>query len=177
MNKNNQSLGGEVAVKRSGAKKFNFIDVLIILAIILLVAIVASIIAPTSLFGAFSTNSTETIQYTVEFSGVDMAFVNNIADNDNVVDAVSKFSLGSVAAIDNNSNYRALQYNESTGTGSFAVYKDKYDLLVTITVDAEYKEGEGYFVNDRRIAVGEKLSLRFPNYIGEGYCVGISKAD
>jgi hypothetical protein len=46
--------------------------------------------------------------------------------------------------------------------------------LVTITVLAEYTEGEGYSVGDRRIAVGEKMSLRFPNFAAEGYCIALS---
>jgi len=174
MNRNNQSLGGEAAVKKSGGRKFNFIDVLIILAVLLIAAIIISFISPMSWFGGLFASPTETIQYTVEFSGVDREFISNIADNDTVVDSVSKFILGNVTAVDSNTNYRALQYNETTGTGSFAIYQDKYNILVTVTTTAEYREGEGYFVSDRRIAVGEKLSLRFPNFVGEGYCVGIS---
>ena len=56
-------------------------------------------------------------------------------------------------------------------------YEDKYNVTVTVTVLAQYEEGEGYSVGDRRIAVGEKLSLRFPNYAAEGYCIGLSEAE
>ena len=60
------------------------------------------------------------------------------------------------------------------GSAVLSAHEGKYNVIVTITASGNYKEGEGYSVNDCRIAVGEKMSLRFPNYIGEGYCVALS---
>ena len=164
----------KTAVRKARGRSFNIIDLLIILAVLLLGAIVVNVIAPTSWFKAFMPDSEREIQYTVEFVGVDRNFVDNISENDTVVDAVSKFTLGSVTAVDNDSHYRVLSYNEENKTGGYVTYQDKYDVLVTITVTADYEAGVGYTVNDRRIAVGEKLSLRFPNFVGEGYCIGLS---
>ena len=62
----------------------------------------------------------------------------------------------------------------SAGVGVLAAHDGKYNVIVTISADGEYKEGEGYSVNGRRIAVGEKMALRFPNYVGEGYCIALS---
>ena len=167
-------ISDERAKRRTRARGFNIIDVLIILAVILLGAIVINVVSPTALFGSLVAGKTQVIQYTVEFTGVDRAFVDNIIENDNVVDTVSKFSLGSVAAVDNNSHYRVLKYNEELDEGGYTTYQDKYNVLVTITVTAEYDEGKGYTVGDRRIAVGELMSLRFPNFVGEGYCIGVA---
>ena len=165
------------AIRKARGRRFNIIDVLIILAILLLGAIVVNVLAPTSWFKELLSDSEQVIQYTVEFVGVDRDFVDNINENDTVVDAVSKFTFGSVTAVDNDSHYRVLRYNEESQSGGYVTYQDKYNVLVTITVTADYKEGAGYSVGDRRIAVGEKLSLRFPNFIGEGYCIGLSAVE
>ena len=50
-------------------------------------------------------------------------------------------------------------------------------VCVTISVMADYDEGEGYSVGGRRIAVGEKLALRFTDFAGEGYCINLSTAE
>ena len=176
MRKIKNEISDETAVKKSRGRSFNIIDVLIILAVLLLGAIVLNVVAPEGLWGDSLSGSTKVIQYTVELTGVDRDFVDNINENDVVVDSVSKFALGNVTAVDNNSHYRVLSYNEALDESGYTTYQDKYNVLVTVTVTAEYAEGVGYSVGDRRIAVGEKLSLRFPNYVGEGYCIGIAEA-
>ncbi len=177
MTKTNKSSLSENSKGKKQSRKFNFIDLLIILAVLLLAAIVINIFTPLSLFGERLKKENVTVQYTVEFTNVDQSFVDKIKEYDNVVDSVSKFSLGKVAAVDASTNYTELKYSESTGTGIVATYPDRYNLLVTITVEATYESGEGYAVRDKRIAVGEKMALRFPDYAGEGYCIDVLVAE
>ena len=166
----------DVAAKSSHKKgnRFNLIDFLIILVVLLLVAVVVNIFAPMSWFDRFSRSSDVKIQYTVEFLGVDEQFVDKIKEEDLAVDSVSKNSLGKVKAVDNTQEYTALSYDEESKAGVLSAYPDKYNVLVTVEVDAEYREEKGYSINDLRIAVGEKMSLRFPDYAGEGYCISVS---
>ena len=42
-----------------------------------------------------------------------------------------------------------------------------------IEATAVFNEGTGYTVNSTRIAVGERLSLKFPEYANVGYCVNV----
>ena len=163
---------GTVVKKR--ATGFNFIDVLIILAILLIAAIVVNMFVPLSFFNRFNKTVERQIQYTVEITAVDEAFIDKVAENQTVIDSVSKYTLGKVMTVDCNTNYSELKYNESEASGWLSPYDDKYNMLVTITVLAEYTRGEGYSVGDKRIAVGEKMSLRFPNFAAEGYCIALS---
>ena len=156
-------------------RRFNFIDLLIILAIVLLGAIVVNLFFPNSVFKSKQTK--QEIHYTVEFVGVDETLIEKIKENDTAIDSVSKYSVGNVILVDSNTLYSELQYDEVNHAGKFAVYEDKYNVLVTISVMADYDEGEGYSVGGRRIAVGEKLSLRFSDYAGEGYCINLSAAE
>ena len=153
---------------------FNFIDVLLIIFVLAFIFVAINVISPTSIFKRFFAEEVHTIRYTVEFTCVDEDYVNMILENDTVIDSVSKHSLGTVAVVDNNSQYTSLEYNESDGSSVLAAHEGKYNVVVTIVASGNYNEGEGYSVNDRRIAVGEKMSLRFPNYVGEGYCIALS---
>lgn len=167
--------GSDVKVKKD-RRKFNFIDLLIILAIALLASIVINLFLPNSVFRN-SKRTEKEIQYTVEFLCVDEAFTDMINENDLVIDAVSKYSVGTVMVVDRNTQYTELKYDNENKVGKLATYDNKYNVLVTISVVAEYNEGEGYSVGGRRIAVGEKFSLRFPNYASEGYCINLSVAE
>ena len=174
MGENRKNKFDSAAMKKR-AMRFNFIDILIILALLLIAAIVINMFMPLSIFSKFNKTTEQQIQYTVEITAVDETFIDKVAENDVVIDSVSKYTVGKVMTVDCSTHYSELKYNEDDNSGWLSPYPDKYNMLVTITVTAEYKEGEGYSVGDRRIAVGEKMSLRFPNFSAEGYCIGLSK--
>jgi len=155
--------------------KFNFIDFILILLTVLIILTAINIISPMSFLDKLKSSDTHTINYTVELLGVDDEHIENIAISNNVVDSVSKHSLGSVFAIEDITSHSVLEYDEEKDTGKLATYSNKKDIVISITAKASYKEGEGYSVNGHRIAVGEKMSLRFPDYVCECYCIGISE--
>ena len=95
--------------------RFNFIDVLIILAILLLGAIVVNLFFPNFVLD-YSKNAEKEIQYTVEFLCVDESLTDKIKENDIVVDSVSKYSVGTVMTVDRNTPYTELAYDKVNGT-------------------------------------------------------------
>ena len=153
---------------------FNFIDVLLILFILLVIVAAVNIVSPMSVFDRFKTDSERTIEYTVEIIGVDGEFIDKIKEQDVAVDAISKYTLGTVEAVDYNTQYSELKYDEAANAGVLAVYPEKYNVLVTVKATGSYVQGEGFSINGRRIAVGEKLSIRFPDFVCEGYCISLS---
>ena len=157
--------------KRSG--RFNLIDFILVVIILLVIAILVQIFSPISLIKNLTTDQTKEIQYTVEFLGVDQEFIDRIQAEDVVIDSVSKNNMGTVVAVDNPTKYSEFQYITEKQEGTLSEYPDKYNLVVTISATARYVKESGYSVNSTRIAVGEYLSLRFPNYIAEGYCIGL----
>lgn len=164
--------GGGKKLKRS----FNFIDFLLILFVVAIIFVAINIVSPMSIISKLRGEDSHAIEYTVELVGVDTDFIDRIKEGDSVIDAVSKNTLGSVKSVDYNSRYTELDYNEAEKVGVVVEYEDKVNVLITVAASATYTEGKGYAVNERRIAVGEKLSVRFPDFAGEGYCVGISAA-
>ena len=154
--------------------RFNLIDILLILFAVAIVFVAINVVSPFSFMEKLKSNSDHTIQYTVEFTCVDQEYIDRIKEDDAVMDAISKNALGTVTAVDYNTHYSELKYDEENQVGKLADYTDKYNLIVTITAEGIYTSGKGYSVNSQRIAVGEKMSLRFPDYAAECYCIDIS---
>ncbi len=176
MNENNTSVAkvqknDKKADKKKG--KFNFIDFLLILIVVILIASIVYVLMPSNwIKGMFADKSVD-IEYSIEIIGVDEAFIENIKDNDIVLDGVSKANIGTVKAVTDITQYTELKYNEVDKQGVLAPVEGKYNIIVTISATADYTEDQGYTVNGTRIAVGEKISARFPNYVCEGYCISV----
>ena len=175
---NNNVVNSSAPKKKNSKQKFNIIDFIVL--VLIAAVVVGSIYAVVSWSNIKSlwTTKTVNIEYIVEFRGVDATFRDNINDGDVVIDAVSKNQLGIVNSVASIDNYKVLDYktvteenNNVTYTGELVSYPDKYNITVYITTSAEYEEGVGYTVNGRRIAVGEKIEMRFPEFSGEGYCI------
>ena len=171
------SMASPTKQKKKKQGRFNLIDFLIVLIILSLVASIVYLFSPVSLVRRFLAKESQNIYYTVEFQGVDEAFISKITENQTVVHSVSKNAMGTVTAVDYNTKYTELQlaYDEEEAVGVLAEYPNRYNVVVTIYSESEYVEGSGYSVNGQRIAVGEKMALRFPDYAGEGFCIGLSK--
>ena len=163
-------------------RKFNFIDFLVLLIIISVIALsIYTVVSWSNIKSLLSTSSVN-LQYTVEFRGVDEEFINNIKAGNTVTDAVSKNQLGVVESVGSIEKYAVLNYTQSnvqnedgsstpTYNGVLSEYPDKYTVTVYISSPAEFEKGVGYTIDGRRIAVGEKIEMRFPEFSSVGYCV------
>ena len=161
-------------------RKFNFIDFLLIVLVLAIVAGAIYLFSPGSFLNQIKTEKQGTLSYTVEIKGVDGEYLNKIKENDVVVDSVTKNTIGTVVAVDYNTKQTVLEYakqSDGTYTGVLSEYPDQYTVLVTITASAEYASGDGYNVNNRRIAVGEAMALRFPDFVAEGHCISLIPED
>lgn len=171
MNGNNES--GIISKVNSNKARFNFIDVLLIIIALLVVVTIIYVLLPTSWINNLLADDTVSIEYTIEIQGVDEALLKNIKEQDAVIDSVSKSELGTVTAVDYNTHYTTLQYDESNQSGVLSVVPNRYNVIITISADADFISGEGYSVNGTRIAVGEKIYVRFPNAAFESYCISV----
>ena len=154
-------------------RKFNLIDFLIVLAVLAIIFVVIYVVSPWSQINNIFNASEVSLTYTVKLSNVDSELVDLIKQGDEVVDSVSKNSLGRVYIIeDRTTKSTELGYNEVDGEyeGKWVEKADKYDITVQIRATADYEEGIGYSVNGVRVAIGEEFQLRFPNFAWTGYC-------
>ena len=156
--------------------RFNLIDLLLVILCVAIIVGCIYVFSPNFKLNIFNKKESVNIQYVIEIQGVYEDFIEKIKENDNVIDSVSKNSLGTVMAVDHNTKQTILSYTitEEDANGVLVESPNKYNVIVTISAPAEYENGVGYSVNSRRIAVGEHLALRFPDYTCECYCIAIS---
>ena len=186
----NGSINTKQTAKQQNKKKrgrFNFVDLTLILVLLIFVGVLAYSFSPISLIKNWVNKDSVNIQYEVELVGVDKNVFDLIKSNSTVTDAVTKNALGTVTIV-NRTDYveykpvEAVRYEDEGDSKKeikeTSIQKISYDnkdtLNVIITVNADYLEGVGYSVGSTRIAVGEKLELKFPDYKCVGYCVGIT---
>lgn len=171
------------AVKKQKKKRsFNFVDFLLILIALAIIGGVVYLFSPISFLKNMRSKINGTLDYTIEIRNVDVKFIESIKENDIVIDSVSKNTLGTVSAVEHTTKYNELYYHVSESDpnkydGVLLEYPNKYNISVTITTNADYIKGQGYSVNNCRVAVGEKFNLRFRNYVCEGYCVYVTPTE
>ena len=189
MNKKRTTTKGTVMNKQTqttssaaNKKRFNFVDVALILLIIGFILTLVYLFSPISMVKKYGKIQEKNIEYTIEIIGVDKTFVENIKEGDTVIDSVSKANIGTVKSIDTikYTEYKAVVDDETDTSENkqqrpltTVDFNDTYNLHITVNVNANYIDGEGFSVDSTRIAVGEKFFVKFPNFTGEGYCIGI----
>jgi len=151
--------------------RFNFVDAIIILMILVTVAAVVAYFLP-GLTSFFSHRKEISIEYVIEITGVEGDFAANIKENDPVYDTSRNYEIGRVSSVETVS-HKVLSYNEETGVAEYKDHPQLKKILVTVKGDAIYTAGEGYSINGQRIAVGKQFNVRFPKFKGSGYCIGI----
>ncbi len=153
--------------------RFNIIDFIIVVLILLLIATLIYAFSPISKINQMINTDTVEVLYAVEIRGVDAQFINMIKEGDSVVNSVNKNSLGSVRSIESVTNSMELGYvrdASQVAQGVLVAVPDKFDITVYISAEADYEAGTGYSIGGCRVAVGEELFLRFPEYACSGYC-------
>ena len=179
----NNNIANNSTKRKKAKRRFNVIDFLVLLIIVTAISVsIYAIFSWSNIKSLWSTSTVE-LQYTVELRGVDKEFINKIKAGDTVTDAVSKNQLGVVDNVDSIEKYTVLDYTRNeienedgktstvTYNGVLSEYPDKYNITVYISTTAEYESGVGYTVNGRRIAVGEAIEMRFPEFSSVAYCV------
>ena len=184
----NNNINNSTPKMKKSKRKFNIIDVLVVILIVAVISVaIYAVYAWSDIKSLWSKNVVE-LTYVVEFRNVDKEFVDNIESSvgTTVIDSVSKNSIGKVDSIESIKKYSVLDYeekaeekNDDTTTtvsynGVIAEYPDRYNITVYIKdTAAEYQQDIGYTINGRRIAVGEIISVRFPEFSADAYCIGM----
>lgn len=177
MNKNEKTIksatDGEMSAnkKKKGGKRFNIIDLLLILIAVALVATLVIYLLP-GITDRISANGETKITYVLEFRGVDDSFIANVQNGDRVYNANQNFNMGVVKSVATDS-YSSLVYDQTSGGAVMKDHPNLKTLIVTVNASAIYTDGEGYSINGERIAVGCKYDIRFPNFTGSAYCTQI----
>ncbi len=152
--------------------RFNAVDAIIILAI---VAVVCAAVLIFGMLGEDGQDNTVKVEYVVQISQVRGEISDKIKVGDTLIDSASKYSLGTVKSVEK-LPYTEAVFSESEGNEVMAEYPEHYFVRVTVTADAAYN-GSYYSIGGFRIATGVKIYTRFPDFLGEGYCISLHEIE
>lgn len=172
---NNANYGTTVTAKKK-KKRFNFIDFIIILLIVAIIGVVVYLFSPWAQIEKLWTKDKAELTFFVEIKDVDIEFIDRIKEGDTVIDAVSKNSLGSIAEAPQVEKAFVYDYVlDENGQMSCVIseHPTKYNITIKVNASADFHKNVGFTVNGRRIAVGELLDMRLPQFSCSGTCVQI----
>ncbi len=176
----NNSSNKNAALGKKKRGKFNFVDATLILILLLVIAALIYVFSPISLIKNMMLSQEKTIEYTILVTDVEIDSLEKFEEQVSLIDSVNKGTLGTVTTIkaDTHTEYTPVKDTNKDGEEVYVMkkieYPDKYDVLITVRTTADYIKDQGYTVGSTRIAVGEKMNLKFPNYVCSGYCESIS---
>ncbi|MBQ9134258.1 MAG: DUF4330 domain-containing protein [Clostridia bacterium] len=147
--------------------RINIVDVLITIVIACVIAVGAIMIA--NAFGVDASTDKEslTVEYTLQFNGLQPEFAEKVQAGDAVVEAAKRLGLGTVVSVQSEP-YTKDVYNEETGMMQVAEHPDYVTVYITIAADG-YTSDEMYYVNGVKMAVGTGISIHTKNFCGTGY--------
>lgn len=155
--------------------RFNITDILIILVLACIVVVFSYFAA-----GKWETgkagNTGKAVRYTVNVQSVDEKFLNKIAVGDTVWDVRKGGTLGTVVDVKAPKPYEAITENTVKGKYVLAEVPDKYSYEFTVESPCSVA-GTGYSINDTKINVGRKITLRTENIAVEGIIFGVEKVE
>ncbi len=147
--------------------RINIVDILITVVIACVIAVGAIMIANAFGVDASSDKGALTVEYTLQFSGLQSEFAEKAQAGDTVVEAAKRLGLGTVTSV-RHEPYTKDVYNAETGAMQVATHPDYVTVYITIRADG-YLSDEMYYVNGVKIAVGTGISIHTKNFCGTGY--------
>ena len=142
------------------------LNAIIFLLVFLLLGAFLYAVKPETFFRAH-----DELTYSVRFTIEREEFTRVLHEGDRVLDAVRKNDIGTVVAYDL-SPALTETYSQKENRMRMVEYPQRVTLTLTIRAPARHTE-KGYSVAGRRLAVGQKLALRLPNFVGEGTVAAI----
>ncbi len=151
--------------------RFGFADVLILLLVAALIGGGVWIF----LSGRIYDEGKEVnITYEVRLTEVRSELTSHANYGDKVYDPVYGEYIGVVEKV-RTEQYTEQVLDKTTGKLVNAVKGGYYNVYITVSAVAEYKES-AYYLSGSEIRVGERVYLRLPDFCGEGFCTSLSQS-
>ena len=172
----NSNSHANTTVAKKAKRKFNFIDFLIVLVILAIIGIVVYVFSPWAQIEKLWANNKVEITYFVEIKDVDIEYIDSIKEGNEIINSVTKNSFGVIREIAKMEKAYVYDYVLDENGNMTCVLSEqpkKYNITVKVVADADFESGVGYTVGGTRVAIGEMLDMRLPNYVCSGECTQI----
>lgn len=157
-------------MERSVKRRFNIVDIIIIVIIICAIAVGVRVFRR---FSSDASKGTQTIYF--EFLGKEVRYegANKVKVGDKVYNSTNSTYIGVVDRVDV-SPYFETVFNPVTGENAQVEIDHKCDVDITVKSDG-YVTDEGFFPEGQNLRVGQEFFLKGKGYAFEGYIVGVSE--
>ncbi len=145
----------------------NLILVLLAGIAILFSLYLSDLFTPSAFFG-----EKRELQYTLEIYDADAVIDVTALEGAEVIDAQSGTVIGNVLAVSSRSLDVLLPDFKNGETTSTEVQRTV--LTLTVSTTARYKQGDGYYVDDIRLAMNQNYLVSVGDYTGKGSCVTLT---
>ncbi len=151
--------------------RFNFIDVLIILMVLALIAVVVYMTVSDK---ESADHSEKTITYTVKLSGVNEDYLPLITAGSEVTDSSTGKPVGTISSVrSEKTKYigsKAVADIQGNYSVTYSEYDNLYDVYVTLYATGSVDSRGIAYVGGNRILVGSKLYFRCGTFAGTSFC-------
>ncbi len=150
-------------------KKFNFIDILIVLAVIFIIVVAFSYMSgknPVSL-------NSKIINYNMLVEDISLETASQMKVGDTVFNSVNGMPIGVIKKI-KVSEYEEDFFDKDTGEYKKVIKTEHYTVDMILENEAEKRE-ELYYIGELKISVGTGAYLRGQNYVCRGKILGITE--
>ncbi len=151
--------------------RFNFVDVLILLAVLSLAAFFVYIFDP---FGWMDVSQYDladvTVKYQIEISGIDTEIANGIQIGDEIFDADKGEFLGTVSSI------RMFDYAEEVQVGKKTEWhfvEGKSTVYIDVITQCVYQKDVGYIANGVLLVYNMKINVASPHFAATIRCTSV----
>ncbi|MBE6606509.1 MAG: DUF4330 domain-containing protein [Ruminococcaceae bacterium] len=158
-------------------RRFNVIDLLICVIILVVIAFAAYIFVFSGASANETTSNTVNIQYTLEVKAERDELISHAEKNVGkaMIDGASKYNLGQVVDF-YYSGSRYSGWDAESGESVASDYPEHSDLSFVVNATAEKNPANGrYSINGFDISVGTLVYVRLPDYTGTSYCTQITE--
>lgn len=150
-------------------KKFNFVDVLIVLVVL---AVVFAGVKVLSGKEGKMTTAVRDVSFTVEVAKSDKSFADAIKIGDDIYDSKKGGYYGKVTGVEVKP---ATGIGANTAEGKYVIseFEGKYDVYITVSgTPTSVTDGNIMFAS-QKVKVGEEMFLKSAAYVGYGYAVDV----
>ena len=149
--------------------KFNIVDIVVLVLALVIFTVAFLWIDPFGWITPEEEDKSVSVLFVLELKDIEKSVGDKIKLEDEVV---FYNTIGTVVQM---SKEPALIWSIPANGEQMVLYRhpNKDTIFVTLEIECIYKEGEGYFLDNNKILVGQSINFKFPTFETIGECISI----
>lgn len=161
--------------KENGKVRFNFIDAIIILAII---AVIGAIVYMTVLGGGESAGTEKPVAFTLKITGINEKYIETLTEGDTLYNSSTGDEIGKIKSFrtENTKFIGDSVVTDGSGNKSVSVseYDNLFDVYITVIATASVDERGIAYIGASKLLVGSRFYIRDNAFAATAFCTEFS---